>query len=190
KVLEAEEKVGTFSVQVASLGNRSHAQKLIERLKVKGHPAFINKVAIGGKTYYRVHCGPFGSRQEAFAFKTKLAAKEKMDGIISKHGIQKEPIAPGRDFPPKPTKRVEKNTKAGAFTVQIASLNSDREAQKVVERLKRLGYPAYSYKAMVNGRTRFRVRCGSFDDRKSAESLRKKLAEKEHVVGFVTAVEK
>jgi cell division septation protein DedD len=190
KAPDTDVKAGSFSVQVASLGNSGHAQKLIERLKGTGYPAFINKVAIGGKTYYRVHCGPFGTRQEALSFKKNLAAKEKMDGIVSRHDIQMEPTGRGQKPLPKPAKKVEEASKGGGFTVQIASLNTEKEAQRLVNRLKKNGFPAYFYKTKVKGRTRFRVRCGSFNDRKSAEAFRKKLAKKEHIVGFITGIEK
>lgn len=178
--------IGPFSVQIASLGTQSQADKLVEKLERRGYPVFIKKVQIGGKTYFRVHCGPFNKRQEALSFKSMFAAKEKMEGIIAKHPVSKKTAS----SPESSTRTAEKVSKRGSFTVQIASLNSVDEAEKMVRRFESLGYPVYYYKTTIKGRTRFRVRCGAFNTRKEAEAFREKLAKKEFVVGFVTPTDK
>lgn len=185
-----EEKSGAFSLQVASLTTSGQAQKLVATLKNRGYSSFINKVNIGGKTYYRVHCGPFSSRQEALSFKKAFSAKEKMEGIIARHAFKEEPAreAPGQT-PPEKMKKPEKEKKERGFTVQIASLNNEEEAQKMVKRFQSLGYPAYFYRTTIKGRTRFRVRCGTFHNRKDAEKFKEELAKKEFVIGFVTGIE-
>jgi cell division septation protein DedD len=190
KNLKEAEKSGSFSLQVASLTTGEQAQKLISTLKDRGYSSFINKVNVGGKTYYRVHCGPFGSRQEALSFKKAFSAKEKMEGIIARHTLKKEPVRKASGQPAsKPGRKPEKEKKKGGFTIQIASLNSEDEARKMVKRFQSLGYPAYFYRTTVKGITRFRVRCGTFQTRKDAEEFREKLAKKEFVVGFVTGIE-
>ena len=182
-------KVGHFSLQIASLGTSNQANKLVEQLRNRGYSVFVSKVQIGGKTYYRVHCGPFKDRQEALSFKNSFAAKEKMEGIISKHAVTEETVSGGSKPPARlPSKKPVKISAEGAFTVQIASMNSEEEAKNFVERFVSLGYPAYFLKAEVKGVTRFRVRCGKFDNRKQAEEFREKLAKKEFVIGFVTGV--
>ena len=58
----------------------------------------------------------------------------------------------------------------------------------MVNRLVKKGYPAYHYKVFIKGRSYFRVRCGTFKTRNDAIETQRKLAEKEHLKGFVQKV--
>ena len=60
----------------------------------------------------------------------------------------------------------------------------------MVARLTSRGYKAYSYKIFVKERPFYRVRCGLFSSEKEAETVRRQLAEKEGLKGFVKKVPK
>jgi hypothetical protein len=72
-----------FTVQVAALETRGTAEELSRELRRKGHPAYFYDVSIQGKTYFRVRCGRFGTRDEAEAYARRLRTKEGIEGFVS-----------------------------------------------------------------------------------------------------------
>jgi cell division septation protein DedD len=77
---------------------------------------------------------------------------------------------------------------SGLYVVQVASLDQEKQAFNMVNRLLKKGYPAYHYKTFIKGRSYFRVRCGTFKTRAEAVDNQRKLAENEHLKGFVQKV--
>ena len=75
------------------------------------------------------------------------------------------------------------------YVVQVASLDREKSALEMVSQLVTRGYPAYHYKVFIKGRSYFRVRCGPFKTRAEALSVQKKLADKEHLKGYVQKVD-
>lgn len=86
--------------------------------------------------------------------------------------------------------RPEKGTPAppseAGYTVQLAALENGLQALKMVSQLVEHGYPAYFNAASVNGKLRYRVRCGRFDTRRDAREMAADLAREEKLTGFVT----
>ncbi|MCP4682673.1 MAG: SPOR domain-containing protein [Desulfobacterales bacterium] len=76
------------------------------------------------------------------------------------------------------------------YALQIASYETEIMAARMADRLTKRGYLVYYYHAKINGKPYYRVRCGPFKDRKEAEDLKKLLAKKEGIEGFVTKAEK
>jgi cell division septation protein DedD len=74
------------------------------------------------------------------------------------------------------------------YVVQVASLDREKQAFNMVNRLVKKGYPAYHYKIFIKGRGYFRVRCGTFKTRAEAVETQQNLAEKEHLKGFVQKI--
>jgi cell division septation protein DedD len=71
-----------FTIQVASLKDSKVADKLVNRLKKKGYPAYRSIGKVPGKgIWYRVRVGYFNSRSEA-GLTHKRLKKEKIDAII------------------------------------------------------------------------------------------------------------
>lgn len=71
-----------FTIQVASLKDSKVADKLVNRLKNGGYPAYRSIGKVPGKgIWYRVRVGDFKSRSEAGSTLKRLK-KEKIDGII------------------------------------------------------------------------------------------------------------
>jgi cell division septation protein DedD len=77
----------------------------------------------------------------------------------------------------------------GKYTVQLASLEDKNKAKKFISDLVHRGYPAYFYEAKVKGKTYYRVRCGKFPSRKTAEDYASKLRREAGLKGFVSRVE-
>ena len=75
------------------------------------------------------------------------------------------------------------------YTVQLASLEDKNKAKKFINDLLQRGYPAYFYEAKVKGKTYYRVRCGKFPSRKTAEDYARKLRREAGMKGFVSRIE-
>jgi len=75
------------------------------------------------------------------------------------------------------------------YVVQVASLDNEKQALEMVNRLVKGGYPAYHYKIFIKGRSYFRVRCGTFKTRAEAVNVQGKLADKERMKGYVQKVD-
>jgi cell division septation protein DedD len=83
-------------------------------------------------------------------------------------------------------KKVDQSERRGMYAVQLASLESEIEAVKIVNRLKDRGYPAYFYKVSINGKIYYRVRCGTFRTESEAKKYKDILAGKEGMSGFIS----
>ena len=127
-------------------------------------------------------------KDASFAFYDELSSK------------RKAPVVSPRKEPPqeKPQQKsvAQNNVKtpgpsspaSGLYVVQVASLDREKEASNMVNRLLKKGYRAYHYKIFIKGRSYFRVRCGTFRTRAKALETQRKLAENEHLKGFVQKV--
>jgi hypothetical protein len=98
-------------------------------------------------------------------------------------------VVPEKEQKGKPTKPAEEPPSPPSeadYTVQLAALENGLHALKMVSRLVEHGYPAYFNAASVNGRPRYRVRCGRFASRREAREMAAVLAREEKLTGFVT----
>ena len=73
-----------FTVQLAALEDRGKAESTIQQLKGRGFDGYFHEVKIKGKTYYRVRCGRFKTREEAALHAKKLADQVGMNGFVTK----------------------------------------------------------------------------------------------------------
>jgi cell division septation protein DedD len=84
---EASQNNNKFTIQVASSKDSGIADKLVNRLKKGGYPAYRSIGKVPGKgIWYRVRVGYFNSRSEAGSTLKRLK-KEKIDAIIVQHKI-------------------------------------------------------------------------------------------------------
>ena len=67
-----------YTVQVASSQSEEKALSLINRLKAKDYPAYIEEVELKGKKWYRVRVGSFRDRIDAQRLVDKLKEKENL----------------------------------------------------------------------------------------------------------------
>ena len=65
-----------YTVQVASSQSEEKTLALVNRLKAKDYPAYIEEVELKGKKWYRVRVGSFRDRDDALKLADKLKEKE------------------------------------------------------------------------------------------------------------------
>ena len=70
----AEKITGPFRyvIQIAALDDRGKAEDMVRKLAERGVDAYLQETAVKGKTYYRVRCGKFVTKEEANNYATKL----------------------------------------------------------------------------------------------------------------------
>jgi cell division septation protein DedD len=73
-----------YTVQLASLADGDKAKKMSKQLLNQGYPAYFYEVKVKGKTYYRVRCGKFTSKEDARNYAEKLARNEGIKGFIAR----------------------------------------------------------------------------------------------------------
>jgi len=78
---------------------------------------------------------------------------------------------------------------AEGYTIQVAALRMQKEAEKIIQSLKTKGYSAYLVKDRLERQEGpwYRVRIGQFSGRSEAEEHLHELSERAGVRGFVTA---
>lgn len=73
-----------FTVQLVSLEDRGKAESTIRQLKERGFDAYFYEVKVKGKTYYRVRCGKFRTREDAALHAKRLTDQVGMNGFVTK----------------------------------------------------------------------------------------------------------
>jgi cell division septation protein DedD len=75
---------GAYTLQLASLEEKEKAEAMVKELTFRGYGAYSYEVRVKGKTYYRVRCGRFITRDEAGIYASKLLKETKIRGLVSK----------------------------------------------------------------------------------------------------------
>ena len=115
-------------------------------------------------------------KDEAAATKAKKAKKD-----IDNFSV------PEKKKPKVAVKKEEPKAKGtGKFTVQLASLKSDKAALKLVTKLEKKGYDAYFVASNIKGKgVWFRVRVGNYHSNSDAENMIKALEKSVKMKGMV-----
>lgn len=75
---------GNYTLQLASLEEKTKAEAMVRDLLSKGHDAYFSEARVKGKTFYRVRCGRFVNRDEAEEYGAKLLKSLHIRGYVSK----------------------------------------------------------------------------------------------------------
>lgn len=74
---------GKYSIQVGSYPQAGEANRMLERWKVKGYPAYVMIADIPERgRWYRVRIGGFGTRDDATRYLTELKTTENVEALI------------------------------------------------------------------------------------------------------------
>ena len=126
-------------------------------------------------------------RDPKFAFYDELGAKK--EGVLKKQNqLGSTTPAARKKKGKKQNKQIKAPMTGGSYALQLASLESEAKAIRMIARLTNQGFPVYSYKVRVKGKIFYRVRCGTFKTRKEANYYRALLAKEEKINGFVIRV--
>ena len=73
---------GGYLVQVGAFSKESSAISLVKKLRAKGYHSSMSRVKRGGKTFYKVFVGPYGSQTSARHAIELLKKREKLTGYL------------------------------------------------------------------------------------------------------------
>jgi cell division septation protein DedD len=74
---------GAFTLQVSSFRNAASAQTFAQRLRERGHRAFVTTGPVShGAAWHRVRIGPFSSLREAQRYRGEFEATERMPTFV------------------------------------------------------------------------------------------------------------
>jgi len=125
---------------------------------------------------------------EALTFAQELTRPKAVDPVIepTKGAAPAEPTREERVAKAEPAAAPEPSG-SGSLTVQIASLPSRGDADKLVDKLAAKGFDAYVVAADIPGKGQyFRVKVGAFETRDEANQALAELKEKTSMAGIVT----
>ncbi len=117
-------------------------------------------------------------REEELIFYNRLISKKEE----TKKGVRSSHVLKDKD---KEAKVEQLKEEIRSYSVQAAALKDKGKAEKMVERLVRLGYPAYYYQTLINDVIYYRIRCGPFQKVEEANKSAKRLADKEGFKPFI-----
>ncbi len=122
-------------------------------------------------------------KEEELTFYNQLIDKK---GRAKKRILSENSLKHKEKTTTKKTKKVEQlKENMRNYSVQVAALKDKGKAEKMVERLTRLGYPAYYFQSLINGEMYFRIRCGPFSNIEETRKRAKRLADKEGFKPFI-----
>lgn len=84
KVPEISDSDKKFTIQIASLGERDKAEKLVNELTEKGYPVYYYEANVDNRTFFRIRCGKFETREEAQEYSKRLVNEEGIKGFVSR----------------------------------------------------------------------------------------------------------
>jgi len=73
--VKAAEKVTgphKYAIQIAALDEKTKAQEMVRKLSGRGLEAYLQETVVKGKTFYRVRCGKFVTKEEANTYARNL----------------------------------------------------------------------------------------------------------------------
>jgi len=120
-------------------------------------------------------------KEEEFTFYNQLVDKKDR---VKKKAFSK-PLLRDQERASKKTRVAQIREDIRNHSVQVAALKDKTKTEKMVEKLTRLGYPAYYYQTLINGKKYYRIRCGPFPTEREARKYAKRLAEKEGFKPFI-----
>jgi len=113
---------------------------------------------------------PVHAQEKKTTVKPKSQTQSQQDQVISETFIDKVPVKQQAE-----EKKGIQNRNGEEYSVQVLSSISKEEADKTLKTLKSKGISSASIsKKSLNGKTWYRVRFGSFEDRKQAQNAAKK----------------
>jgi len=75
----------SWVIQVASLREHARAYKLVQDLRVKGFPAYIQEARVNQKLWYRIRIGPEATRERIESMAASLRTKTGLRGQIQRY---------------------------------------------------------------------------------------------------------
>jgi len=161
---------GDWVVQVAVFSSRETANSIRQRLGDLGHRASMEVLVRDQAELFRLRTGPYADEAAAQQAQAQIATTVAgVDPVVR----ELSSAGPAAD--------------RHGLAVQVGSFASRKNAERLVGQLNDAGFDAFMYGEETGGRTIWRVRVGSHEQRADAEALLETLREEQGLEGIVVS---
>lgn len=186
---------GDYAVRFGSYGSSENAEIVVQRLQREGFPARSTRAEVGGKEIWRVNIGPYASRAEAEGVRVRAVQVGPNNAEVVALDAQPspQPVAVGRaaeaDAPaPRAAQPAPAAPAAAAdvgFVVQLGAFANAAEATAMRDRLRGLGFTAFTDTVQTDRGLLTRVKAGPVLSRAEAEELKAQIQGRAQIDGMV-----
>ncbi|PJK01289.1 sporulation protein [Lysobacteraceae bacterium NML91-0213] len=206
---------GGYAVHFGSYGSSVNADTVVNRLSAAGFPAASSEAAAAGKPVWRVRIGPYATRAEAEAVRVAASEVGTNDArVIALDAVAdsaprtaaaaaastppaatapqpREAAAVARPTPAPPATPAPAPTPAPAaaagtgFVVQLGAFRNAADATAMRDRLRGLGFSAFTDTVQSERGQLTRVKAGPVIDRAEADRLRSQIQGRAGIDGIV-----
>ena len=193
QALPASTAGGDYAVRFGSYGDSANADTVVERLKREGFPASSARAQVAGTDVWRVNIGPYASRAQAEAVRVRAAQVGPNNATVVALDAQPaqrpgEP-EPARAAAAEPQAPPAPATPAAAadvgFVVQLGAFANGAEATAMRDRLRGLGFTAFTDTVSTDRGVLTRVKAGPVLSRAEAEQLKTQIQGRTQIDGLV-----
>lgn len=182
--LPAATAAGDYAVRFGSYGSSDNAETVVNRLRQADLPASSTRVEVAGQTVWRVHIGPYASRAQAEAVRVRAATVGTNDARVV-----------SLDAAPAQPERGDRQAGAAAtaptaapdvgFVVQLGAFSSGADATALRDRVRQLGFSAFTETVDTERGVLTRVKAGPVVSREEAERLKSQISDRARIEGMV-----
>lgn len=158
-----------YVVNVVALTNLARADQLLAKLKADGLPAYGESISIQGKPAKRVRLGPYATKARAEVARPKatLIAGGAKTSVVY---LGDAPVGVNPPSVPADAGAV----KAG-YVVQVAAVGKQADADRMVDKLRKQGYTAFTEAINTDNGKVWRVSIGPEINKKRAKDIATKV---------------
>jgi len=142
--------------------------------------SFFKKREVKDDEQKKVHHVPLIKEEELTFYNQLIDNKDRAKEKNSSQSLLEDFGKPKEEL-----KITQKKEDVGGYSIQVAALKNRRATEKMVESLSKSGYPAYSYRTIINGEVFYRIRCGPFRSLAQAKQCVKRLADEKGFKPFI-----
>ncbi len=175
-VAAVDEPGGRYVVRFGSFGDRSNAERLVNRLNAAGIGSAVEPVTSGSRTLQRVRSKAMADRTAAE--KVRLQARKALPEVSAQ--------VVELDLPTQTASRVS-NPVASGWAVQVGVFSTQATADKLAGELKAAGFEGYVERLPSSGKVLYRVRVGPLARRSEANRVLAEIKSKRKLDGLVVS---
>lgn len=185
---------GDYAVRFGSYGKGESADVVVERLEREGFPASSTRAQVAGRDVWRVHIGPYASRAEAEAVRVRAAQVGPNNAEVVALDAQPprprpEPSERTAEAPapaqPEPAATAPAAAPDVGFVVQLGAFSNAGEATAMRDRLRGMGFTAFTDTVQTDRGLLTRVKAGPVLERAEAEQLKARIQGRTGIDGMV-----
>lgn len=182
---------GGYAVRFGSYAGSDSADTVVGRLRDEGFPASSSRAEVAGRTVWRVQIGPYASRAQAEAVRVRAAVIRPNDAQVVALDAERarapaaSTTAPAQAAATAATPPAPPAAPDVGFVVQLGAFANGAEATAMRDRLRSLGFTAFTDTVNTERGVLTRVKAGPVVTRAEAERLKSQISDRASIEGMV-----